>query len=190
MKMNEEGTRMDSLFEMTETEKQLRWNYLHGDQELLKKPMRMSEYSGLGANRKTYDEMLRRYHAVGQATMDVNTILDRRPTDSEDYIDLARHLRYSYPLMHNHDYVELIYVYQGECLHFIEEETLTMKDGDFCLLKPNSTHALSVTSDDTVVLNIIVSQRFISQSFLQLLRHNEVILSFFEGILYRRSSSP
>ena len=181
---------MDVLFEMTEAEKHMRWNYLHGDRTLMDRPMRIADYNDLETARRIQDEALRRYHAIGGAETNTNTILYHPALDSEETIDVVRHRRYSYPLLHNHDFVELIYVYQGRCRHYIESETIEMQNGDFCLLTPNSMHALSVTEDDAIVLNILVSLNFISQSFLHLLQGDEVILRFFEGILYRRDSSP
>lgn len=105
-------------------------------------------------------------------------------------IDVVVHPRYSYPVIHNHSYLEIICVLTGECTNFIERTSLRMKAGDICILSPNAFHALSCTADDSRILNILVSFHFLEQSFRDLLRGGEILSSFIDSILQGKSVSP
>jgi AraC-like DNA-binding protein len=100
------------------------------------------------------------------------------------------HRRYSYPVLHNHDFVEIVYVASGRCLNLFEDLSLHMKTGDLCILSPNSYHALSCTNDESCIINFMVSKRFLDQNFMDTLAAGKVTSGFFEDILYRRSSCP
>ena len=63
---------------------------------------------------------------------------------SGEKIILTQHDRFSPPVMHKHDYYELIYVYEGEFQHTIETETSSLHTGDICLIPPGIIHNLDV----------------------------------------------
>ena len=103
---------------------------------------------------------------------------------------LAVHSRYSYPILHNHNYVEIVYVASGQCVNLFETTSFPMKAGDVCILSPNAMHAISCTRDDTCVLNMMVNRTFFTKQFLHLLRGGKVLVDYLEGILFQRSVSP
>ena len=88
---------------------------------------------------------------------------------------LAVHSRYSYPILHNHNYVEIVYVASGQCVNLFETTSFPMKAGDVCILSPNAMHAISCTRDDTCVLNMMVNRTFFTKQFLHLLRGRQGI---------------
>lgn len=106
---------------------------------------------------------------------------------SNTYINT--HLRYGYPVLHNHEYVEIIYVAAGNCLNFFENSSLSMQEGDVCIMAPNAIHAISCTNDESCILNIWVSRKFLDKNFLNILRGGQLIASFMENILYKREVS-
>lgn len=164
--------------------------YKDGGQAIMERPMMLSEYRALSDRHRIMDDIIEKYHVENRAAENINTIRDIREPGSEDLIQANEHGRYSYPLMHNHGYVEIIYVYQGTCTHFVENNRFEMKAGDFCILAPNTVHAISAVHDDDLILNVIISQPFFGSTFLHLLRKEPVIIEFFENILYKRAVSP
>ena len=100
------------------------------------------------------------------------------------------HQRYSYPVLHNHNYVEIVYVGAGSCVNLFETSSFPMKKGDLCIFSPNAMHALSCTNDESCILNIMINRRFFDKRFLSLLRGGELLVKYLEGILFERDVSP
>ena len=105
-------------------------------------------------------------------------------------IMLVKHERYSYPILHNHAYVEIAYVYNGECTHYIGNHSFSMKKGDLCILAPETMHTIVAVNDESIVLNILMSKRQLDQSFLAMVREKHLLAEFFQNILYGKSVSP
>ena len=49
---------------------------------------------------------------------------------------------------HRHDYFEMMYVYRGNCINMLPNETLYLKQGDLFLLNPNVLHCPHVESEN------------------------------------------
>lgn len=156
--------------------------------ELFSHPMTYSEYEKLDEQiRKLYSIMEQHHRQTGKSNE--NTVYNVFSAP-DDYVKLVRHARYSFPLLHNHEYVELVYVYRGECTHFIEDQQFLMKNGDLCILAPNTMHAISAVRDDAIILNLMVSQKLFDESFMNLMHRVPSLAQFFESILYNRASTP
>lgn len=105
-------------------------------------------------------------------------------------IDISLHMRYSYPVLHNHDYVEIIYVASGECTHYLEDTSFGMYSGDVCILAPNAFHALSCTNDDSCIINIMMNRKYFDKHFMDILRGGKLLSGYLESILYSQVASP
>lgn len=109
---------------------------------------------------------------------------------SNSNVTITRHRRYSYPVLHNHDYVEIVYIAKGYCTNCFEGYSFKMNEGDVCIMAPSSIHALSCTNDESVILNIMMNKDFFDQNFLGFLRGGKILVDYLESILYQRDSSP
>lgn len=175
------------MFELTEFEMYCKRQYENGGKVYLEKPMQFSEFEALMVKDSTYQKN-NNFHEKVTTSSPGYTIKDLYTEDEQ--VDVVLHKRYSYPVMHNHAYVELVYVMSGECTHFIEKSAFTMKKGDVCILAPNAMHAISATSDDAIILNVIMSKKMFDFSFLKMLKGGRIISNFFEDVLYNRRVSP
>ena len=179
---------MEQLFKMTNQEKFYKAVYEDGGKELWDRPMVHAVYETINQNIRKYYQPTEKYHENITTNSPGNTIQDVG-IDGEN-VEVVRHPRYSYPIMHNHQYIELIYVYQGECTHFVEKQKFTMKEGDLCIMTPAAMHAISAPDDDALILNIMMSKRMFNSSFLKMLRGDKILLEFFENVLYDKDVSP
>lgn len=179
---------MDQIFKMTNQEKIYKAAYENGGEGLLNKPMAYAVYETINQELRKYYRSTEKYHEDITTNSPGNTIRD--VSVSGDAVEVVLHSRYSYPIMHNHQYIELIYVYQGECTHFVEKETFIMKEGNLCIMTPTAMHAVSAPSDDAVILNIMMSRKMFNGAFLKMLRGNKILSEFFENVLYDKEVSP
>lgn len=178
----------ESLLPLTEKEKKMKQIYVREGKEMLSRPMSYAQYCKMMEENMDFLDLTSFYSENTKGKLG-NTISDVEDISGEE-IDLQRHERYGYPLIHNHAFVEMIYVAKGNCLHYIEEKNFSMKEGDFCVLAPNSKHVVIANNDETVILNILLSTRTFDTSFLQILKEKYLLADFFRSILYDKKVSP
>lgn len=106
---------------------------------------------------------------------------------SNDVI-ISKHLRYSPCFLHTHSFFEIVCVLNGSCKNKVSDTILEMKKGDVCIIAPQIIHALSVFSDDCIVINLLVRATTFKKSFFEILNSNDVLSSFFSHALYSPNS--
>lgn len=105
------------------------------------------------------------------------------PVSSEQDIRIVQHDRYTPPLMHKHDFFELVYVYEGEFTQQIESSKFLMHTGDLCLIPPEVHHSLDVCNY-SIVLNILITEVKFKNIIFNELKADNLISSFFIGNVY------
>jgi len=93
-------------------------------------------------------------------------------------IMIVQHDRYTPPVLHNHDFFELQYVYEGEFTQQISGSRYLMHTGDICLIPPRIYHSLDVRNY-SVVLNILIPKLVFQTIFLKTLQGNNRIFKLF-----------
>lgn len=157
------------------------------DNRLWQKPMTFSEYQGYIESGEAVKTPSSHYYQDRSLNGLGNTIDETQSHLA--HVELTLHTRFSYPVLHNHQYIELIYVAEGTVNNLMENAALDMKEGDVCILSPNSYHALLCTDDRSCILNIMIGKKFFDQNFLYVLSGG-VIADFMEQILFARATSP
>lgn len=172
----------DKIMKLTATEKAFKLAWSNGNQDLLKCSMSYSQYEAYIQQGRCIETPESRYYRDRSEENLGNTIIE---VEGEK-IYMTVHPRYSYPVLHNHAYIEILYVYSGTCTHFVEDKEFEMKQGDICILAPHVMHAPSVSTDDSIVINLLLSRQIFDRSFLDLMQGNKVLAKFFEDLFYKR----
>lgn len=88
-------------------------------------------------------------------------------TRKQDSFSAKVHLRRTPLYFHRHEFVELLYMYRGQCRQFIENlgACITLHEGDVFLLNQNVTHALLQEDESAVLIKIIIPTGTLSQNF-------------------------
>ena len=107
-------------------------------------------------------------------------------------IQIRKHYRYSPPQMHDHEFIELVYIYSGVChqefLFQGKRTALDLKEGDAVIIPPGTKHALSVF-DDSVAVNILINRHTFDRVFLRDLPGGNLLYRFFQEIIFSGESS-
>lgn len=114
------------------------------------------------------------------------TIMNEQVMNHEDIkkeIAILKHFRYTPVFLHEHSFYELIYCLSGTCQEEIDGHSFTLKEGQFCLIPPRTTHSIGVF-DDSIILNIIIWRHTFEDIFYDLLRNSNIISDFFNQSLY------
>ncbi len=97
-------------------------------------------------------------------------------------IFIIRHPRHTCALMHVHNYFEINYVAEGECVFQFEGVSRTLKEGEFCMIAPGSSHDLVIDGDATVFC-IMLRKSTLSKTFAPLLSNKNLLSQFFHAFL-------
>lgn len=97
-------------------------------------------------------------------------------------IFIIRHPRHTRELMHVHNYFEINYVAEGVGTFQFEGVSRTLKEGEFCMIAPGSSHDLVIDSDATVFC-IMLRRSTLSKTFAPLLSNKNLLSQFFHAFL-------
>ena len=92
-------------------------------------------------------------------------------------------------LPHRHDFFEFIYVHRGCCMNRVDDEGVTMKEGDICLLNTNATHVLLPTRPEyDTIFNLLVRCSVMEKFHFKTLSCHDFIASFFLESMQKQRS--
>lgn len=103
--------------------------------------------------------------------------------DISDNILVMKHYRYTPSFMHTHNFFEIAYVYEGNCINRINNTVQNMTEGDFCFIAPNASHAIEVF-DDSIVINLIIRKSTFEKTFFNMMTESDILSAFFLHVLY------
>ena len=69
---------------------------------------------------------------------------------------------------HTHDYIEIVYMCQGQTTHIVNGEHVVLEQGDFLFLSQNSRQESLPTGKDDIAINFIVHPDFFKQILVML----------------------
>lgn len=89
--------------------------------------------------------------------------------------------------LHSHDFFELVYIYRGSAVQYLEDGTLTLDEGAICLMNTNCRHGLTIGSEESLVFNVLINKPLVNTSFLNLIHENDLFSSFFIDSLFSQA---
>ncbi|OTN91553.1 AraC family ligand binding domain-containing protein [Enterococcus faecium] len=94
---------------------------------------------------------------------------------SNNNIFISRHNRFAPMIEHLHDFIEINYVYEGDCTQRINGETIHLQQGDFCVLDKDVPHSIDALKEKDILINILINEETFSSLFLYKLRNTPSI---------------
>lgn len=114
---------------------------------------------------------------IKSAIVEGNIIITQQP--------YATHIPY-----HTHNYLELIYVYQGQCTVLSDKEPILMDQGSIILINKDFPHRVLDTTKNDIILNIILKKDYLASNFLSRLSNKSIITNFLiESLIHERNSN-
>ena len=122
------------------------------------------------------------------AISELNALTEEAYIPSGSDVAVIKHNRYSHCFLHFHTFFEIVFVMSGSCSNLIASHQLSMEAGDFCIIAPGTQHAISVFTDDCLVLNLLVRTSTFDKAFFGTLAEKDILASFFSKTLYGTAS--
>lgn len=79
---------------------------------------------------------------------------------------------------HTHDFYEINYLYEGDCINIIDGESIYMDSGDFIIMHPGTFHTIYAESE-SIVVNILIRTSFFDEIFSSAEENAASLLSSF-----------
>ncbi len=118
-----------------------------------------------------------------------NIINSKKLLSEGKLITIRPHTRFIHFPEHSHDYIEVIYMCQGSTTHIINEEALTLKEGELLFLPQSSKQEILPAGGNDVAVNFIILPEFFDQSLRMLGDEETPLKSFIIDCLTNKTSS-
>ncbi len=84
----------------------------------------------------------------------LNKVLVRSATE----FSIRKHTTSIIPYYHSHDFFEMIYVYEGICRQYINEdkEEVVLQKGEACFITPGTIHAILASKPSDIILKMVI----------------------------------
>lgn len=89
-----------------------------------------------------------------------NTVNSHKLLASGKLITLRPHTRFIDFPQHRHDYVEMIYMCQGQTTHMVNGKSISLQQGELLLLSQSAIHQVSRAGEQDVAVNFIILPDF------------------------------
>ena len=99
---------------------------------------------------------------------------------------LYKHYRYTPEFIHEHEFFEILCIYDGQAHTSIQGISHTLHTGDICIIPPHTKHSVGVF-DDSIAVNILIRGSTFQSTFFQALTADSALAQFFAHVLYRKT---
>ena len=100
-------------------------------------------------------------------------------------IHVSKHNCYTPAVPHHHDFFEMFYVLEGQCVHQVRDHHSHLCAGDICLIQPKVTHSIDV-SDESVIVDVLMRRSTFRHYFYSILQGDNALAGFFLNTLYSK----
>ena len=98
--------------------------------------------------------------------------------DTADNIMLYKHYRYTPEFIHEHEFFEILCIYDGQAHTSIQGIEHTLHKGDVCIIPPHTKHSIGIF-DDSIAFNILIRGSTFQSTFFQSLTEVSALAHFF-----------
>ena len=105
------------------------------------------------------------------------------------YTDLffSRQTRYSHVPPHRHRYIEMNYVYSGNCTAVINGTEIPLEEGDVCIMDVEVVHTITSVCEKDIVLNCIIGKNYFNHRFIERLANSGIVSKFIADVIDKSS---
>jgi AraC-like DNA-binding protein len=86
---------------------------------------------------------------------------------NEDFL-IKKHSRFIPVPEHIHGYIELNFVYSGQCQQKINNQDVLLQKGDIVLIDTEIPHSIAKTGEEDIIINLMLSQIFFTKCLSQI----------------------
>lgn len=98
-------------------------------------------------------------------------------------ITIRPHTRFIHFPRHTHNYVEMIYMCQGQTTHMVDGNRILLKEGELLLLNQHATQEILPAGEGDIAVNFIILPEFFDVAFRMMGEEENLLREFMVGCL-------
>lgn len=118
------------------------------------------------------------YMSSSSMVIDSNKLLERGKL-----IEVRTHTRFVHFPKHRHNYVEVVYMCQGQTEHIINGDRVTLNQGELLFLNQNATQEIMPAGENDIAVNFIILPEFFDQALIMISEEKNLVRDFIIGCL-------
>lgn len=107
----------------------------------------------------------------------------RKMLEHGKMIRIRPHTRFVYFPKHKHNYIEVIYMCQGETTHIIDGQQVVLKTGELLFLNQHATQEVLPAKEQDIGVNFIILPEFFDTAFEMMGEEENLLRDFLVGCL-------
>lgn len=104
-------------------------------------------------------------------------------------IILAKNARFDKVPTHVHNYIEINYMYSGNCQQTINDKSFILQKGQMTLIDTKTPHSIGYTDENDIMINFMISKDYLNNSFFSKLTDHNLITTFFINAINDKSAN-
>ncbi|WP_149094079.1 AraC family transcriptional regulator [Paenibacillus terrae] len=93
-------------------------------------------------------------------------------------IYMSKHHRFADMPLHNHDFIEMNYMYSGECRQVIDGREIRLEQGQICILDMNVPHSIYALGENDILVNQQMLSHYVPLLLTELMRVYQLDMNF------------
>jgi AraC family transcriptional regulator, melibiose operon regulatory protein len=114
----------------------------------------------------------------GQPVYNFNMIFDPTINPNEENIFISQCPVSVFVPMHIHQYIELIYVYNGNCTVVLHDNESNLSKGEIIMIDKNTPQTIKETSSSDIIIEMKLKHDYLSTAFLSRFANKSIISQF------------
>ena len=100
-----------------------------------------------------------------------------------DLIQVRTHTRFIHFPKHKHNYIEVVYMCEGETKHLVNGEQISLKKGELLFLNPNAVQEIMPAKENDIAVNFIILPEFFDTALQMMDQEENLLRDFVIGCL-------
>lgn len=115
----------------------------------------------------------------GQPVLIMNFPTTSVPSTVHELIFIKKQSRYQACPTHIHNWIEINYMYSGNCSQIINQTSHTLKKGQVVLIDTDTPHSTGILGDNDIMVNILIDKQYLNTNFFNRFSQDSILSEFF-----------
>ncbi len=118
-----------------------------------------------------------------------NEIDSKKLLERGKLITVRPHTRFVHFPKHTHNYIELVYMCEGETTHIVNNEKIVLQKGELLLLSQSAIQEIFEATENDVCVNFVILPEFFDTTLLMMAEEENLLRDFLIECLKKQHSS-